>query len=166
MAMYDYEMKYEAFLDPVTPQIRALYWNCLKELCTKNLQACKLLRDKTQFATSSSHHIAGIVALCCKGSKSPQSIGKVVRELQGIVDMTNSLTQDSVRGCYEVLRHNFPRGYLMVALMNTLSMIYTAEVTQRINLVIKQSANQELASLTITLGAIRAAKDCPVWHWL
>ena len=157
---------YGMYNEPTTPDIRRLYWKCLNTICRGYPEECKFLRDWAQFASASSHHIAGIVSLCYKGSKSPQSIGKVVRELTGLVDMSNSLSQESVRGCYEVLRFNFPRGYMMHALMNTLGMIYTAEVNQRISLVIKQSANQGLASLTITLGAIRAGRDCPVWQWL
>ena len=52
----------------------------------------------------------------------PQSCSRVIKELLGHVHINNSLTPDNVRKCDEVVRSNFPEGYVMKIFFNTLSL--------------------------------------------
>jgi len=110
--------------------------------------------------------IAGIASLCHRGTMTEAHITKIARGTEEVGRVEEVLRPEYAVAIYRILRAHFPRPCNMTDLFGRLRETFTQETNLRLSLIIDQAQRAGVASVNITMAALKLSADCGVWGYI
>lgn len=110
--------------------------------------------------------IAGIAALCHRGTMTEAHVTKIARGTEDVGRVEEVLRPEYAVAIYRILRAHFPRPCNMADVFRRFGETFTMETNLRLSLIINQAQRAGVASINITMSALKLSAGCGVWAYI